>query len=205
MKREEFYKNYWRYYCMLEKKFLTTVDFVEIDEKNFCCYSNEYALLLQSIGAELDNIFKLYCDFDLTKRKTILNYANTLLNDTPEITKQIVKVAGTDIELVPFKEWTIESPSKSLKWWVAFTNIKHNRNGNFVDAKQENVINILSALFILENMCLRKFAKVGTDGVLVEPDAPDEPSKLFSLVDWNYRFIPIAEGLAIIDDGLCPY
>ena len=81
MKREEFYKNYWRYYCMLEKKFLTIADYVEIDKKNFKCFSNEYALLLQSIGAELDNVFKLYCGFDLTKSKTI-TVNNRMTNKT---------------------------------------------------------------------------------------------------------------------------
>ena len=68
MTRKELSRNYWRYYGMLEDKFLATVNYVELNQANFQSFSNEYALLLQAIGAELDNFFKVYCGFDPTDR-----------------------------------------------------------------------------------------------------------------------------------------
>ena len=65
MTRKELSRNYWRYYGMLEDKFLATVNYVELNQANFQSFSNEYALLLQAIGAELDNFFKAYCGFGL--------------------------------------------------------------------------------------------------------------------------------------------
>lgn len=38
-------------------------EYIELDWQNAGTFSNEYALLLQSIGAELDNFFKVYCGF----------------------------------------------------------------------------------------------------------------------------------------------
>lgn len=36
-----------------------------------------------------------------------------------------------------------------------------------------------------------------------EPDLPEEPSLLFDLDDWNYRFLPSAEGYAFVDGQFC--
>ena len=42
---------YWRYYLLLEKKFIDTLNYVELDEKNFSTYSVEYAHQLLAIGS----------------------------------------------------------------------------------------------------------------------------------------------------------
>jgi chemotaxis methyl-accepting protein methylase len=68
MTRKELTRNYWRYYRMIEDKFRETIDYVEIATTNFFTYSNEFAMLLQSIGSELDNVFKVYCGFNPTER-----------------------------------------------------------------------------------------------------------------------------------------
>lgn len=72
---------------------------MEINPSNFSTYSNEYALLLQSIGAELDNFFKVYCGFNLTDRKNIADYVAFVLADFPTITTEELKVEGTDVEV----------------------------------------------------------------------------------------------------------
>lgn len=59
MTRKEFLQHYWRYYLVLEEKFKNTLNYIELDWQNAGTFSNEYALLLQSIGAELDNFFML--------------------------------------------------------------------------------------------------------------------------------------------------
>lgn len=53
MNRTEFMQNYWRYYLMLEKKFVNTLTYVELSAQNYDTYSDEFAHLLQAIVAEL--------------------------------------------------------------------------------------------------------------------------------------------------------
>lgn len=134
MIRKELSRYYWRYYRMLEDKFLSTVNYVEISQANKSTYSNEYALLLQSIGAELDNFFKLYCGFNLTDRKNIADYATFVLTDFPAIITTQIQVLDTDMTVTPFDGWNTNIPAQSLSWWLAFDHIKHNRVGNFQEA-----------------------------------------------------------------------
>ena len=39
MNRDEFIKNYWRFYILLENKFIKTLNYVELTRKNFKTYS----------------------------------------------------------------------------------------------------------------------------------------------------------------------
>lgn len=57
MRRQDFLNNFGGYYLMLEKKLMTTFNYVGLSTSNFSTFSNEYALLIQSIGAELDSFF----------------------------------------------------------------------------------------------------------------------------------------------------
>ena len=59
MTRQEFLKDYWQYYLMLEKQFVNTLQYVDLDNNNFTTFSNQYANLLQAIGSELDSFFKV--------------------------------------------------------------------------------------------------------------------------------------------------
>lgn len=202
MTREELSKNYWRYYRLLEEKVIQTSSFVEVHKDNFNTFSHEFAQLLQSIGAELDNFFKVYCGFDLNSIKNITEYTVSILSSYPDIKLQKIKIIGTDIELQPFEHWDVNKPKQSLFWWRAFDNIKHNRSGNFSDANQKNVLNILAALYLLEMKMFKNVATIN-DGQITEPDLPDEGSRLFSLVNWSFRYIPMGEGFAMIDGELC--
>ena len=149
MTNTEFFKNYWRYYLMLEKKFLETIEYVEIHTDNYGSFSNEFTMLLQAIGAELDNVFKVYCGFNLKDRKNISDYAKIILSDYPDIIRQIVKVKDRDIILIPFKNWNVERAAQSLQWWKAFDDIKHNRCENIKEGNLGNVLNILAALYLV--------------------------------------------------------
>lgn len=66
MTRKEFMTNCWRFYLMLEKRFLDTTQYVELHHENFSTFSLEYVNLLQSIGSELDVFMKVVCDFEQT-------------------------------------------------------------------------------------------------------------------------------------------
>lgn len=181
---------------MLEKKFVKTTMYVEVDEDNYATYSNEYASLLQIIGAELDSFFKIYCGYGVDDaRKTITDYAQFILAGYPDIKNQEVEVIVGDVVVKPFDNWDATRAGQSLAWWTAFTNIKHNRTGNKKDASLESVLNILSALFLLE----MKYLKI-ISAEQNEPDIPDEESSIFTLKDWSFEYISMENVVAKMID-----
>ena len=185
MTREEFMRDYWRYYLLLEEKFRQTINYVELSEDNFSTYSIEYAYLLQSIGGELDTFFKVYCGFPLNDRnKDMRDYRNTTIANYPGIVSQKVSVQEYGLELQPFKAWS----HGSVEWWSAYNSLKHNRSQNIKCASQKNVLNALSALNILEIKYLSEIVEATDD-----PDCPDQPSEIFKLVGWNMRYMPFGK------------
>ena len=199
MDREKFLRDYWAYYLMLEEKFIHTLNYVELAKENFGTYSNEYAALMQMIGAELDSFCKEYCGFASGEFKKINDYYDYLMKDYPDILKQKIRVRSADIEpFQPFAGWDKACPKKSLSWWAAFDNIKHSRSVNKRDANQKNVLYLLGALFLLE----MKYIKNSSEGTR-NWDIPDETSKLFELVDWKTRFVKYGENL--YGEIICDY
>ena len=77
---------------MLEKQFVNTLQYVDLDNNNFTTFSNQYANLLQAIGSELDSFFKVYCSYNPDDYKFITDYANFVLSDFPSIVTQEVEI-----------------------------------------------------------------------------------------------------------------
>ena len=170
MTRKAFLRDFWRYYIHLEKRFAGSLDYVELDECNYGTFSNYYASLLQSIGAEIDHFMKVYCGYPVSERHIIDDYASSILPDEEfNITEQKVLGVGTDIVISPFKDWNSKCAAKSLFWWDAYNNVKHNRSENFKKANLENVLYSLAALYILEMNQLKRIANE-------DPNALDIPS-----------------------------
>ena len=102
MNREEFLRDCWAYYMMLEEKFIHTLDFVALSTDNEATYSNEYAGLIQMIGAEMDSFFKEYCGFAPTDNKNISHYYPVVTADFPDVTNQEVHIRMADMTIKPF-------------------------------------------------------------------------------------------------------
>lgn len=185
MDREELTHRHWRYYLLLEKRFIESIEFVELHKDNYNAFSNDYALLIQATGAELDTVFKEFCGFNTSNRKTIADYANYILNNNSDITNTKIEIQAYDLEIQPFKNWNVNQPAQTLQWWTAFTDIKHNRYDQFKRANQENVLNILGALFLMEMLFLKKLTSSTN-----EPDVFDESSSLFTLRNWTSKVVP---------------
>ena len=101
--------------------------------------------------------------------------------------------------MTPFEKWNIDSPAKSLTWWQAYDDVKHNRSENFVEANQENVLNILGALYLLE---MKMFVKVkGFNPITKMEDIPipSEESKLFGFPTWDNYFFS-ADDIRMIEE-----
>lgn len=195
MNRKELSQNHWKYYLMLEKRFIEAIEYVELHKDNFNAFSNGYALLIQAIGAELDTVFKEFCGFNTTDRKTIADYTQHILTNTPDIKNQKISVQEYNIEIQPFMNWDVGQPGQSLKWWKAFTDVKHNRYEQLKQANQENAINILGALYLIEMLYLKKI----TDGT-EEFDVFDESSNLFTLKNWTAKAIPFSQAFFVLGD-----
>ena len=194
MQREDFIRNYWNYYLTLENRVIQTASYVAIDADNEKAFSNEYAILIQAIGSELDSFFKEYCGFSGDEQKTITDYAQYVLVDCPGLKTQSITVTGTEMKIIPFDGWESTCAKQSLFWWLAYDEIKHSRYVNKKRANQKNVLNILGALFLMEMKFLRKI----TEGKNL-PDIPENSSVLFSLDDWTFHYVPLNNAMAIID------
>ena len=196
MDREAFLRDYWAYYLMLEEKFIHTLNYVELAKENFGTYSNEYAALIQMIGAELDSFFKVYCASELSnhmgKRPTnIIDYRECIKRIYPDIAKQIVEVRSANIKFCPYEIWQVcasKKNQKPLPWWKAFTSVKHNRANNKRVACQKYTLHILGALYLLEMDYLKRSADENGS-----KDIPDEESNLFLLPDWDFRYMNLKD------------
>ena len=197
MDRKAYMQNYWRYYLVLEKRFLETADYTELDGHNFKTYSSIYAFLLQAIGSELDCFFKEFCGFLPNDSKTIVDYGQIILHSYQDITNQEIEIIGTNLTIKPFSGWIPEKTKQTLLWWKAFADIKHSRVLNMSEASQENSLLALGALFLLEMKLLSNI----TNGKA--PDVPDKESALFSLKNWEFRYYPLPGGMCIVDGALC--
>lgn len=184
MDREIFINKYWRYYLLLEKKFIDTLNYVELAKENFSTYSVEYAHQLLAIGSELDTFFKIYCGFNLDDRKNIVAYTRHIMSEYPQITTQVVEIYDTELTLTPYEEWTQWSTQSGnlLSWWDAYNSVKHNRQENITKASMENVVTALAALNIIEMKYLQVITKETQ-----EPDEPESSSNLFALTDWKFN------------------
>lgn len=193
MNRKELSQNHWKYYLMLEKRFKESIEYVELHKDNFDTFSNGYALLIQTIGAELDTVFKEFCGFNTDERKCISDYAKYILEVNPDIKNHKIIVKDCDIDIQPFANWDVSQAAQSLSWWTAFTDIKHNRYDKIKQANQENVLNILGALCLIEMLFLKKITNETG-----EFDVFDESSNLFLFKDWSTKAIPLNQMFAVL-------
>lgn len=189
MDRDTFMNKYWRYYLLLERKFIDTLNYVELAKENFSTYSVEYAHQLLAVGSELDTFFKIYCGFNLNDRKNIMDYTRYIMSDYPQIPNQVVEIYDTELTLTPYEEWSQWSIQSGnlLSWWDAYNLIKHNRQENITKASMGNVVTALAALHLIEMKYLQVITKENQ-----EVDEPDSDSEIFKLVDWKFNLSAIA-------------
>lgn len=188
---KEFHNKYWNYYLMLEDKFMNTLSYVMLSDKNYCSFSDEYAHLIQAIGSELDCFFKEFCNYNLEEIKNITDYSKEILQQRwTDIGNQVV--IANELRIQPFYGWNSNSAKKTLSWWEAFDEIKHNRVSNVEKGSLENALYILAALYMLE----MKWLKITADSC-GEIDIPNQQSKLFLLDNWPTRSISLANAIGI--------
>lgn len=188
MERHTF-RRYWKYYLHLEQLLMNTFDFVALAKENFGAYSNQYASILQLTGAELDAFFKAFFN---VKNGNIKIYIRRLVNEYPLLSQQKVDVWDSNIVLMPFEKCNDVLLNHPIKWWKAFTGIKHDRINNFSQANLGNCLQILAALYILEFQCIRKIAEIDQSIGIPIPE-----SKLFILESCSSRYQALSDNLVL--------
>lgn len=183
---------------MLENSFLKIIEYVELDNDNYNTYSIQLINFIQACGSELDNCMKEICQCSHEKNVSMKNYFLFMKSNYPHICKEKVDIIGKNIKLCPFEKWNEDCPSKSLTWWLAYTDIKHNRIKNYKEANLENALNILAAIYIVEMNYYKIIVERDEFGTPKEPDRPDVYSKLFKLEGWQPYSFPI-EGLSYVE------
>lgn len=199
MIRNEFCKQYWQYYLVLEKELLDVEDYIAFDlgenslyidsnitnYGNSLCYSNKLILLYLSICSEVDVILKTICSENNKhlEFKKINCYATKIIEICPKITNQ--KVEFRDFTLQPFINWSSE---KSPEWWGNYNDVKHERttDDNYKKANLKNVINSLAGLYILEQYFVKQIGDRDNDY-----DVPNDVSNLFKMIDYSTKNIVI--------------
>jgi len=138
----------WWYFLSIEKQFVETLNFVDLDPKNVATFSNEFAKLLLLIGSEVDVIAKMICAGlpGGATAKSITHYCRVLTTEFPGIETIEIEVERYPGPIVPWSGW---KQNASPSWWKAHTDVKHHRDKAFGEANQGNVLYAICGLFAL--------------------------------------------------------
>lgn len=137
--------NIWSYYLALEADLENTSRYVEPTQKDV--YSFEFQKIIILACCEVETAFKYLCDMinDHNNAKNIPEYREIILNRFPKMQVAKVYIARANQSVVPFCDWSIQSP----EWWRAYQQIKHNRGAAFSNATYWNAAQALAGLYIL--------------------------------------------------------
>lgn len=109
-------------------------------------YSHKLRELLILACTEFECSFKGY-NFGNNERTS--DYIKIL--DFVDLKKYKIELAGYSetFQSMPFANWNSAEPTKSLPWYYAYTQTKHNKTGSFNLATLENCINAICANIIM--------------------------------------------------------
>lgn len=192
---EEFKRDYLRQYCLIEKDFVNTIDYVSISPRNYSTFSPTYLKILLSIGSEID-VLK---DFICKSLNTDMKHFNQL---EPDFHLVEVEVRSDGIILTPW-----DTTELFPIWWTAYNEVKHNRNESadkfdparkyFEFANLENVISALAGLYSLELLAYKIVADSNNEKVFVPVI-----HSIFQVKNLYWSDISNGSGYVFMDGGL---
>lgn len=149
-------------YKILERDVVDFLNYIPIDyylgNKRKDIFSPKLAELLIRIGSQIDTFFRnwdiVHEVYTIKNQKELKDVYNLGFNNFRDIethkkvilSDKVIKIIATDEMMIPFLFWM---DGRYPLWWDAYNKVKHNgfiynRNGNLL-----NVIESLSALFLL--------------------------------------------------------
>lgn len=181
---KEFRLQYWNEYLYYEKEFISITDYIHLDKRNLNTYSFKLLEMLIGICSALDRMFRKYTNL-IGQSCNIKNYKDSVASiDNKLYDSEIRLIDNEDILLKPFNEW---EPSKNLdapKFWNAYNDIKHDKNGGIINATYENVLNALSALYLLN---INYMNRIYTSNNKIYQNVPDNINNLFYIEGFEER------------------
>ena len=140
-----------RMFQMLENELINYFNYIPLEyyssDERKKIYSPKLNELLIRIGSQVDIFFR---NWDLVQSKNRgvllrkLRYGNYQRIDI-KIDDKEIKIIATDETFKPFNNWKSCAPD----WWKAYNEVKHNGYYKKEDGNLFNVIESLSALFLL--------------------------------------------------------
>lgn len=202
MNTTEFKKNYLSHYCLLEKDFQSTAEFVTIEEDNYNTYSVAFLKLLLTIGSEIDVMLEFLAKlYDPNTKESGFGCSKVVLENEPDIKSLEIQVRSEGILVHP---WNC---SGIPEWWTVYNKIKHKRYESathfdsarkyYQYANLKNVINSLAALLSLELYAYRFIA-------LRDKEKRFAPSikSIFTINNSYWKGIGVGGGYIFIDGDL---
>jgi len=139
---------HWQHFLSLEKDFIETIEFVEIDPSNDAAFSIAYTKLLLSICSEIDVVAKLVCK-SINPNSTASNidgYRSEITGRYPNFHTVECLIPRYGLQIEPWANWSgVTNP----QWWTDHNKVKHQRNLHSALANQKNVKEGLCGLFSL--------------------------------------------------------
>jgi len=204
MNLDEFEKEHWKYFLILECDFLYTERYITIHDNNGQAFSVEYAKQYQSVCSEIDVIAKSYCRFldSNFNGDNINSYASKIMSVKQDFsTKQIKVKSRYSALIIPWQNWTNQ---QSPNWWKDYNKVKHHRNElntnglpNYMLANQKNLICSLAALFQLEMYFYKDLARSEQKDI----EIPLPSSHLFEIINWDDNVV-VNDMVFRIDNGV---
>ena len=120
--------------------------YVEPCESGLKTYSHKMRELLILACTELECTFKTY---NLGKNQGMKDYVKIL--SMVNLAKHKLSLVGytNPYKCCPFEKWNAKQPTKSLPWYDAYNQVKHNKGDSFHLATLENCINAIAANIVL--------------------------------------------------------
>ena len=146
---KEFRLKYWNEYLYYEKEFISITDYIHLDKSNLNTYSFKLLEMLIGICSAIDRMFRKFTGLAV-QNCSIKDYKDSIINiENSFYNLEVRLINNDDIILKSFIEWEPSNNIDAPKFWTAYNNIKHDKNGGIINATYENVLNALSALYIL--------------------------------------------------------
>ncbi|MCV2883879.1 hypothetical protein OE749_04140 [Aestuariibacter sp. AA17] len=138
----------WPFYFSLEADVINLSRYIEFDRKNFGVYSIELLRILLSTCSEIDVVLKQICAQldENSKANNIAQYQKLICKDIDGFEEQHVVCSRFNLSFQPWNSWV---DKKSPEWWRSYNEVKHNRDEHYSKASLQNVLESLSALYLV--------------------------------------------------------
>lgn len=173
---KEFRLKYWNEYLYYEKEFISITDYIHLDKSNLNTYSFKLLEMLIGICSAIDRMFRKFTGL-AGQNCSIKDYKDSIINiENSFYNLEVRLINNDDIILKPFFEWEPSKNTDAPKFWTAYNNIKHDRNGGIINATYENVLNALGALYLLN---IKNMDRIYDNNNSIYQNVPDNINNLF--------------------------